>query len=787
MRPVSISVEGFFAYRQKTTVDLSDAEYFSFEGPTGSGKSSLIDAMVFALYGRVPRLGGGTVAPVISAGAERARVSLRFVSGGEEYAVTRLVSRTKSGGASTNEARLESGPSTLASGASDVTAAIAELLRLSYEDFTRTVVLPQGEFARFLKAPPSERQQLLRGLLDLDRYGQVRALAQAREKASRSVLESVQSRLDRLEVPTDDEFDLLTARFEAIGKLVSDLPAEQTRLDALEEQRKSAQAQAANSENALSRLIDLTPPPDLDALGDLLAANEERRGKQEEQLAAVSDKLETAQTQLAQLPASETLGRVAGMYEKLAMVKARIEDENPELVHSDLAEAESAVVAAAKLVEEARAESAAIRVTHAAHGLVGELQVGEPCPVCQQGVTVVPETQEIADVSAADNVVAESESGLGKARALVAELTTAVAKGRATVEELVDRAAEIENDLAVAAIPEAEIVTLTDSFHAVTSRLKALEMAHEEARAELAALTRTHEELSERQRSVGNLLMVEREKVADLKPDPAVSDDHLVLWKELLNWRDAKVGETEAVLDALSTQVLEAGTAFESARYSLVGRIEDLEIAAVEPFAASIARAHEQARQLVHGFEKARSEQETLQKELESENRTAAVAASLVGYLRSDGFERWLMLGAMSELVGRANTLLSELSEGSYSITADEDGSFGVIDHRNADEIRPIATLSGGETFMVSLALALSLAETLAAGGGGELDAIILDEGFGTLDDESLETVAGVLEGLTARGLMVGIITHVKDLAARAPIRFEVRKGPEGSAIRVVA
>ena len=84
------------------------------------------------------------------------------------------------------------------------------------------------------------------------------------------------------------------------------------------------------------------------------------------------------------------------------------------------------------------------------------------------------------------------------------------------------------------------------------------------------------------------------------------------------------------------------------------------------------------------------------------------------------------------------------------------------------------------------VALALSFAETLAARGGAELDAIIIDEGFGTLHEESLDTVASVLEDL-AGGLMVGVITHVKELAGRAPTRFEVIKEPSGSKVEVAS
>jgi exonuclease SbcC len=94
--------------------------------------------------------------------------------------------------------------------------------------------------------------------------------------------------------------------------------------------------------------------------------------------------------------------------------------------------------------------------------------------------------------------------------------------------------------------------------------------------------------------------------------------------------------------------------------------------------------------------------------------------------------------------------------------------------------------LSGGETFQASLALALALAYqigTLAVGGAAKLDAIFLDEGFGTLDPVSLETVASTLEALGGDGRMVGIVTHVRDLAERVPVRYEVVKGSTTSTV----
>jgi exonuclease SbcC len=125
MRPISIKLEGFSAYREAIEVDMSGVEFFSLSGATGSGKSSLVDAMVFALYGRIPRLGAKAVAPAITAGADRARVSFDFGVGGDRYTAVRLAERTKTG-ASVKEARLQIGEKVIGDGANGVTTAVEE-------------------------------------------------------------------------------------------------------------------------------------------------------------------------------------------------------------------------------------------------------------------------------------------------------------------------------------------------------------------------------------------------------------------------------------------------------------------------------------------------------------------------------------------------------------------------------------------------------------------------------------------------------------------------------------
>jgi exonuclease SbcC len=110
MRPVLLELAGFCSYRTPTVVDFRDTDFFVLVGPTGSGKSTIVDAMVFALYGTVPRWNDAkAVAPALAPTATRGTVRLIFDSGGQRYAVVRDVRRSggKSASVTVKEARLE--------------------------------------------------------------------------------------------------------------------------------------------------------------------------------------------------------------------------------------------------------------------------------------------------------------------------------------------------------------------------------------------------------------------------------------------------------------------------------------------------------------------------------------------------------------------------------------------------------------------------------------------------------------------------------------------------------
>jgi exonuclease SbcC len=137
----------------------------------------------------------------------------------------------------------------------------------------------------------------------------------------------------------------------------------------------------------------------------------------------------------------------------------------------------------------------------------------------------------------------------------------------------------------------------------------------------------------------------------------------------------------------------------------------------------------------------------------------------------------WEQREAMRLLAVDAGERLLALSSGRYRLVV-QDEAFWVVDRLNGDERRSVKTLSGGETFLASLALALALSERLPeiAGRGGamSLESLFLDEGFGALDQDSLDTAIGGLELLAGGQRLVGVISHIPEVAERLPDRVEV-------------
>jgi exonuclease SbcC len=155
---------------------------------------------------------------------------------------------------------------------------------------------------------------------------------------------------------------------------------------------------------------------------------------------------------------------------------------------------------------------------------------------------------------------------------------------------------------------------------------------------------------------------------------------------------------------------------------------------------------------------------------------------TLAQNLKSSEFQSYILEHLEAELVSSATVILQELTENRYALKIQE-GEYWVADNWNGGEARRVRTLSGGETFAASLSMALALSEKLSQ--GAQLGSLFLDEGFGTLDAETLESVTQILESLRQQERLIGVITHVRGLGERLPAQVKVFKSPQGSRIEI--
>ncbi len=158
-------------------------------------------------------------------------------------------------------------------------------------------------------------------------------------------------------------------------------------------------------------------------------------------------------------------------------------------------------------------------------------------------------------------------------------------------------------------------------------------------------------------------------------------------------------------------------------------------------------------------------------------------AETLKKELSGRNFQRYLQDALQGDLLVSASQKLTQLSD-RYSLTTDGSGNYLVEDRWNGGERRKVASLSGGETFMASLAMALALGNLLA--GNNQIGSLFLDEGFGSLDSEAIETAISTLENLRRSDRLVGIITHVKAVAERIPSQIQVVKSEQGSTATII-
>lgn len=816
MRPIRLDMAGFTVFRDETTVDFTDADYFALVGPTGSGKSTVLDAIIFVLYGTVPRWGGSRgIGNALAPSATEARVRLVFESAGDRYVATRVVRRDGRGNVKTAGAGLQLMPpgfdvskldtgmdlddlgDVLAGTPAEMDEAVLGAVGLPFEQFTSCVVLPQGQFADFLHAKPATRQQILVNLLGLHVYEEVQTRATGRAQTAEGKLAVIDQNLAGLADATDEAVDAAEQQVTRMRELTAAVEQAVPGLRA----KRADEAEAAAGRDALDAEVRLlasvrTPAGSVETAGvtaaaratateaaDAVRAAEEKEEKVRGELAAAGD----AGSLNLMLDRHAELDRLTGQADWFAG-----EVSVAEVEHKDAAAgaelAHSAHLGAAQLLEQARLDYTEAQRIDRAASLRAHLAAGDHCPVCEQTVTTVPPVPEESAVRAAEatgkaaRAAAEvAEKAWQQRDAVARKLESNLERKRAQHEHHLSRLAEARAAVAESPGVEAlrrrlaELDKLQKQLDQASAAMRAARSANRQAQAAVIAA-------EDRQRSAWREFDTVRDQVARFSPPPADRDDLAGAWSVLVAWAGVQGAERATARDEAEAAVAAAHRATAAALHE-VGALfiaaglttpAGDDSALIRAAAVAVERAEAAWRRLADR----RAQAAELTEQRMTLQREMRVAKALSGHLRANNFERWLLEEALDLLVDGASRILRELTAGQYDLIHDK-GEFFVIDHHDAGLRRGVRTLSGGETFQASLALALALSEQLAGMSttAASLESIVLDEGFGTLDAATLDVVAATLENLAARGdRMVGVVTHVNALAERVPVRFEVHK-----------
>ena len=815
MRPHELTVEGFRSYRQKTTFDWRGRRLVGIVGPIGSGKSSIIDAISFALFGKTPAVERDTKS-LIHQLCDQCHVELVFEVEGQVWRAQRAL-RSKGAAGHKLELMSEEGADPhvpeIVSGERAVNERVERLLGMDFKAFCRSVLLAQNRFSEFLKATAGDRDKVLKGVFGYEVLDEAQRVAKARLDRAETDLEAMGDERRRID---DARSRLEGARASAASaeRRLLDLEAAAPEVERLVKERDTAVADDAACAEQMASLMDVTAslphPDDVGAAVDAASAAAERVAAAEAAFQAAEEALAQRQIELGDVATRlgdrerfRSFDRLVQQQEQeaktLESVKTDVERSEQAsaaavaLVEGRRAELETAVSAlaaatdgeraAAEALEEARGALSDAQHAEMAHELRGALVAGVPCPVCDQPVGTIPKGRAAPKVAAAAKAVAKAETSLAKARDAKERASQARASAATAVDEAVRRAEEsvANHDRTVERLREAEAAVATTNgqlvewlgegdartlLEARQAELDAAEHAAEEGRAAVDASRKDLERTRGSATQAGKQLTSFANKLSgawgrlgedrDVAADPASLRDAFVALGEAVLARHADGEErraeaharielaTSASAELLASVGLEPGADFRT-ELTEAGVRHGAATAEVVTLEAEIVRANELEGRIV-----------------EAEARRD-LARRLSDDLKPSRFLAFLLEEERAELADLGSEHFEQLTDGAYRFA--DDGSFSVQDLNAAGQVRKADSLSGGETFLASLALALALAEMVAR-GGGRLDSFFLDEGFGSLDPDHLDRAMDGIGRLVSENdrRLVVLVSHVAEM-----------------------
>jgi exonuclease SbcC len=870
MRIQTLEVENFMPYRDPVTLDFRDLSLFAIVGETGSGKSSIVDAICYALYGRIPRIRteSGQRENVISRGAKQFHVALTFDLGGATYRIIRQGTAMREDvqvfkdGDQLNQLLKKK----------DADRYIEEtLLHMNFDVFTRIIVLPQGQFDRFLKPDtPRARRDILISLLSLDIYERIGKAAGAHTGTLMGELGGLDHDLAGIDqnTITDEAMGLLDRTVIDAGHQVAllqeQLKARELAL-AMMEQRASKAQQLAKLQGQLATLraradqitsdrARLTTGLALASLQPSLA-NWARLAADLERLITDGDKasaaviaaqkaLETAQAVRADTSLRAGEAAFAEKLDEISSAIARLSDLQPfaarleELQHKTdsatdkakglehtvtqlnetmkvqderriqlqeaLAGGRDGSTQADDAFERARSDNAAVVIQQG-------LKPGDTCPVCGHIVEELVAHAEHLDFARLKTARDEARKRVEHCQDNLTEHEKKSEADRVRLEELTRQLTVLKtedkddrheaHELTLRLLMDPTVAREGSNNPAAFLRTRLTQLRGQETTTRTAQKTIALqiEEQRRKEEDVRTTLTRFQTEAAALEGQCRQAEaQYETLQRDLLaqagiHGFDSIASMRTAVLTAdqlaglqVSVRQYDHDTAAAAAQVEMLEQElgpnlpseADLEAAraARETAATDFASAQENltaarrskddllARRAFLADRLARKEQVT---------RLLSTYQQVARDFGSKGMVAFVSSGILEQLLVTANDHLHILSKGRFDLLLDEGDRMMVQDSFSASGPRDVATLSGGETFLASLALALAVKDLLST--SVDLDSFFIDEGFGTLDETTVQGVADVLESLRRDGSLVGIITHRADLVERFETVLEVR------------
>lgn len=800
MRPLELTIEGFNSYREPATFSFDGRTLFGIVGPTGAGKSSILDAMLYALFGKTPRIERSTKM-LINTASEMARIVFLFEVNGEVWEATRAL-RAK--GQSQVLLRRADGSGAPISGESNVNAAIEELIGLDFKAFLSTVSLPQGEFNRFLHSASSERSKILKGIFRLDRVDRIRETAKRHHAELEGKVAALVQQGSSLPDDPDAELERLGAERDKAAALVDEvkeaLPAV---LKVEQDAQRSAEEldEIGESLSQLEALIASIPEPEsLQGAADAAASAKEELDAFEKSGQQAAAHLSTAIERFTKVEAEtggkQWLDAVSSRLEERTRVEEELRTLTADLTaaqaageQSKKAQAEAAAAATAATAEVTVAQEHldALRREHAAHLLRGSLVVGEACPVCAQEVGAVPKAGKVAGLSEAESRLTKAKAAEATAlKALsAAEVALGVANERvqgltarrdgamekrdhvtAGLAELVGQGVDANAELKRRSDLLAEAIAGVD---AARTAKDAADQAERTARRSMEEAAKGIESFLRTMIRVCGVLSIDFEGTEPYSELPGIAKRAHEAALGRVDVLRARAEELRSAEERLMKDIEAFRARFDAQPQESASDV----FARISQQAAAAEHAITRLKEAIASWEKTKEQISSL-----AERKTLFERA--IADFTDARFTKFLLDGQRRLLARLGSEKLMELT-GHYRF--DEDGEFNVIDTRSGATRHP-DTLSGGETFLASLALALALAEAVAM-EGGQLGCFFLDEGFGSLDSESLDLALEGIERLATPGRVIGIISHVFSIQSRLDDLIVLEKDAEGSTVVV--